>query len=135
MDNKARLEKYRGLSITALVTGLLSIISFIIIVILSPFEVIADNGGLMFSFRNFIIFSLPGISLPVTAIVCGSIDLKRIKAGRCSNKGKGLDITGIVLGSVFLLPILLFIAAEISANRYSILDIFFNLEEVPSPLK
>jgi energy-converting hydrogenase Eha subunit A len=135
MDNKARLEKYRWLSITALVTGLLSIISFIIIVILSPFEVIADNGGLMFSFRNFIIFSLPGISLPVTAIVCGSIDLKRIKAGRYSNKGKGLDITGIVLGSVFLLPILLFIAAEISANRYSILDIFFNLEEVPSPLK
>jgi len=75
------------------------------------------------------------ICLPIPAIVCGSIDLKRIKAGHYSNKGKSLDITAVVLGSVFLLPILLFIAAEIFANRTSILNIFFKFEEVPIPLK
>ena len=131
MSGEAKSEKYRGLSIAALVTGILSIISFIVIIILSPFNTISDNGGLMFNFGNFVIYILPGISLPIAAIICGSIDLKRIKSGRYSSKGKGLDITGIVLGSIFLLPILLYITLEIIVNRHAILDIFFDFEEIP----
>jgi hypothetical protein len=57
---------------------------------------------------NFAILGIFGIGLPVAAIVCGSIDLNRIKLGRYSNKGRGLDITGIVLGSVFIIIELLF---------------------------
>ena len=53
------------------------------------------------------------ICLPIPAIICGSIDLKRIKSGRYSNKGKSLDITGIVLGSVFILLAVWFILVEI----------------------
>ena len=131
MSGEAKLEKYRGLSIAALVTGILSIISFIVIVILSPFNAISDYGGLVFNFKDFVIYSLPGIGLPVAAIICGSIDLKRIKSGRYSIKGKGWDITGIVLGSIFLLPILLYITLEIIVNRHAILDIFFDFEEIP----
>ena len=54
--------------------------------------------------------------LPIAAIVCGSIDLKRIKAGRYSNKGKGLDITGIVFGSIFILLAVWFILGEMLAS-------------------
>ena len=37
----------------------------------------------------------------------GSIDLKRIKTRHLSIKGKGFDITGIVLGAIFMIPGLL----------------------------
>ena len=46
--------------------------------------------------------------LAIAAVVSGSIDLKRIKAGRYSNKGMGLDIAGIVMGGIPLLIISLF---------------------------
>ena len=52
---------------------------------------------------NFTIIGIFGIGLPVAAIVCGSIDLRRIIAGPYSNKGRGFDITGIVLGAVFIM--------------------------------
>ena len=51
--------------------------------------------------------------LPISAIVCGSIDLKRIKKGIYSRKGKGFDITGIALGGFFILIVLWFLLGEI----------------------
>lgn len=42
------------------------------------------------------------ISLTITAVITGSIDLKRIKNGTYSNKGKDLDITGITIGSLLI---------------------------------
>jgi len=54
---------------------------------------------------------VPGLS--ITAVVCGSIDLKRIRAGLYSKKGKGFDIAGIVLGGVIILFALFFILGEI----------------------
>jgi len=59
---------------------------------------------------SFIVFFW-ALSLSIAAVVCGSIDLKRIKKGLYSNKRKrlytALDITGIVLGSVAIILVLI----------------------------
>ena len=85
-----------------------------VIEVIRKMEIVEHSIGP--SFDNFIPEELIGydipfifftsfyvICLPLPAIVCGSIDLKRIRTGRYSNKGKSLDIVGIVLGSVFIL--------------------------------
>lgn len=129
MNNKANLEKYRGLSIAALVTGLLSVITIPqIFRWSSSFHVINLETLLI---KIIIVFIL-GIGFPLTAIVCGSVDLKRIKAGRYSNKGKGFSITGIVLGAVFLIPGLILFYEEIIFNTTAINDLIFKLEQIPS---
>lgn len=104
MNNKVIRGKYRSLSISAFATGILgySLILIGMWLSLTSYPGI-DTGRLIL---NFAIFSIFGICLPVAAIVCGSIDLNRIKAGRYSNKGRGLDITGIVLGSIIFLIML-----------------------------
>jgi hypothetical protein len=71
---------------------------------LLPYSLLGDLGVILLSFiLNVIIFGLP-----ITAIVCNSIDLKRIQAGRYSRKGRGFDIAGIVLGVIFILVGLVF---------------------------
>ncbi|MBE3114694.1 MAG: copper resistance protein NlpE N-terminal domain-containing protein [Actinobacteria bacterium] len=107
MNNKVKSEKFRILPITSLVTGILGFgIAYLLLFFVFHYY------GFGFGFENFIpeefimIFylSFMVISLPITAIVCGSIDLKRIKAGLFRSKVfKGMDIAGIVLGSVFIL--------------------------------
>ncbi len=77
MNNKIKSEKYRKLSVAALVTGIL----------------VYGLAGT----ANIPIPVLPNLSLvapwlSIAAVVCGGIDLKRIKAGRYSNKGRGFDI-------------------------------------------
>ena len=129
MNDKAKLEKYRGLSISALVTSLLGVI--IIPQIFrwsSSFQVNILETLLA---KLFIVFIL-GIGLPLTAIICGSIDLKRIKTGLYSNKGKGLSISGIILGSIFLIPGLLLFFEEIMFNLAAINDLIFKFEQIPS---
>jgi hypothetical protein len=129
MNNKAKLEKYRGLSIAALVTGLLSVITIPqIFRWSSSFHVINLETLLI---KIIIVFIL-GIGFPLTAIVCGSVDLKRIKAGLYSNKGKGFSITGIVLGAAFLIPGLILFYEEIIFNTTAINDFIFKLEKIPS---
>ena len=104
MNNKTKSEKFRGLSIAALVTGILAVGQIFIqtgpiMKIFIPSSLMGSVGVLLFSIVvNFIIFGLP-----IAAIVCGSIDLKKIQAGQYSKKGRGFDITGIVLGGVFIL--------------------------------
>ena len=56
--------------------------------------------------------------LPIAAVVYGSIDLIRIKKGLYRNKGKGLDITGIVLGSVLILLALFFNIASMAEETH-----------------
>ena len=129
MNDKTKPEKFRGLSITALVMGLLSVISIPLVFSASlPFNVVNLQTLLL---KLIIVFILT-IGLPLTAIICGSIDLKRIKAGRYSNKGKGFSITGIVIGSIFLIPGLILYAAEIIANTSAINDLIFKYEQIPS---
>ena len=53
------------------------------------------------------------LGLAIAAIVCGSIDLHRIKRGQYSSKGKGFDITGIVLGSVFILAVIYLVMIDL----------------------
>ena len=109
MNNKSNPEKYRKIAIAALITGILAFVCAL------PFMEFVEHfiGSYLDNFipEELIGYDIPFIfitsfyviCLPVPAIVCGSIDLKRIRTGRYSNKGKSLDIAGIVLGSVFIL--------------------------------
>ena len=100
MNSKIKPEKYRELSILALVTGILPyLFTPVIPFILDP----ASKYSVYFSnFATSIMFFYITIafSLTAAAVVCGSIDLKRVRTGLYSNKGKGLDIAGIILGSI-----------------------------------
>ena len=51
----------------------------------------------------------------ITAIICRSIDLKRMKAGLYSKKGKNFDIAGIILGGA---SILLFVLMYLTGWPY-----------------
>ena len=129
MKDKAKFEKYRGLSIAAFVTGLLSVVSISLIFRWSSsFHVINLETLLI---KIIIVFIL-GIGFPAAAIVCGSVDLKRIKAGRYNNKGKGFSITGIVLGAVFPIPGIILFYGELIFNTTAINDLIFKLEQIPS---
>ena len=116
MNQEVKKERFRKLSIISLVAGILTY-SYIYLI-----------PGFLVSFvlylRNFIyqesiiaaivspsVFILTG--LPISAVVCGSADLKRIKSGLYSNKGKGFDVAGIILGSIYLLIVLLFLLGEV----------------------
>jgi len=112
MNDKVNPEKFRKLPIAALVNGILTY----------------GNACLVF-WVNAILFNLSSIpltilisfwafSLPIAAIVCGSIDLKRSKAGFFRNKVfKGMDIAGIVLGSVFILIVAAFFLADMIGSE------------------
>ncbi len=129
MNDKTKPGKFRGLSIAALCMGLLSVVSMPLVFSASlPFNIL----NLQTLLTKFAIVFILTICFPLAAIICGSVDLKRIKAGRYSNKGKGLSIAGIVLGSVFLIPGLILFAAEIIANTSAINDFIFKYEQMPS---
>lgn len=110
MNNKAKAESFRGLSIAALVTGILtwtigSIMSQYPVTYIPISQIIADISSYttVTFINNAFISVVIGLGLPISAVVCGSIDLSRIQTGILSNKGRGFDITGIVLGSVYLI--------------------------------
>jgi hypothetical protein len=99
MDNN-KSEKFRGLSIAALVTGIIPyIFTPIIPFILDPASKLSAH---FCDFANPIMFSYIAIGfiLTITAFVCGIIDLIRIKKGLEVKKGKLFDIAGIILGSI-----------------------------------
>ena len=98
MNNTVKSEKYRKLSITALVTGILAAI-FAGIWWFNWMEI----------YHRFFHPEVLTFGLSITAVVCGSIDLKRIRAGLYSKKGKGFDIAGIVLGGAIVLFALFFV--------------------------
>ena len=127
MNNKAKLEKYRGLSITALVTGLLTAAAIPQIFRWSTNIPVYNLEELLIKLTTVFILA---IGLPLAAVITGSIDLKRIKTGRLSNKGKGFDITGIVLGAIFMIPGLLLFYEEIIFNTSAINEFIFHLEKI-----
>jgi len=100
MNDKVKLEKYRSLSITALVMGLLTVVAIPQIFRWSTNIPVYNLGELLIKLTTVFILA---IGLPLIAIITGSIDLRRIKTGRLSNKGKGFDITGVVLGAIFMI--------------------------------
>ncbi len=114
MDKKIKSKKYRGLSISAIIISLLPFsYAFLLFYFVSYYSVawssIRDNFSSELTMMGVSIFKvIPVIAgLAIIAIVCGSIDLKRIRAGIYTRKGKGLDITGIALGgiSIFLIAV------------------------------
>ena len=117
MNNTVESEKYRKLSITALVTGILAVsLAGFNIFLWGPianFLHFSQISNVLLS--DIVLFSYISIvaGLSITAVICGSIDLKRIRAGLCSKKGKGFDIAGIVLGGVIILFALFFVLGEI----------------------
>ena len=94
MDNSIKKEKFRKLSIVALVTGILSFAWMPFIHCEEIALILSEKCIVVLAYFSYFYI----ICLSVAAIVCGIIDLKRIKAGLYSKKGKGLDIAGIVLG-------------------------------------
>ncbi len=94
MGNKNNQKKYSKLSIASLITGILTYIYVFPMYFLLELDVFGE-------ITELIIFYLL-LGLPIAAIVCGIIDLKRIMRGKCTSKGKGFDIAGIALGSVFI---------------------------------
>jgi hypothetical protein len=113
MNNKVKSEKYRKLPIAAFVIGIFAF-AFVVflMVLIAPFVGGYLDNFIPEGFVPFFILSCYVICFPIPAIICGSIDLTRIKSGRYSNKGKDMDIAGIVLGSVFILLVILFIFFE-----------------------
>jgi uncharacterized membrane protein len=101
-------EKASGMAISAMVVGIV---------------------GILCSWA--IVFSLP---LGITALVLGVIEFKRIKDLAASEKGRGMAITGIILGSLTLCAVLTYIvviaftavsfATGMSAFLPSIIDKF-----------
>jgi hypothetical protein len=93
-------QRYRKLSATSLITGILTyIFILLILLILLKMAYVNDIANIIILFTTF--------ALAIAAIVCGSIDLSRIKSGLNSKKGKGFDISGIVLGLVFILIVII----------------------------
>ena len=94
MNNKVVQEKYRKLSVVALVTGILSVsLAGLYNFLWIPISTILQNSLDMRIIPYFIVsFICIVLGLSIAAVVCGSIDLKRIKAGLYGKKGKGFDI-------------------------------------------
>ena len=101
-------EKFRKLSIVALITGILPYICMLLMWLI--FEILLR--GVNFDEIIVTILTFAVLGLPIVAVVCGSIDLKSIKRSQYSIKGKDLDITGIVLGSVFILAVIGFALSD-----------------------
>ena len=99
MNNKVNPEKISKLSIASLITGV-SAVPFGFLVFCMSIGDPQDAGDWIIWYT---INSLYWIFFPLPAIICGSIDLKRIKTGRSSNLGKRFDIIGIVIGGVLSL--------------------------------
>ena len=100
MNINSKPKRCRVISIASLVYGLLSIISIPeIFWWSSSFRIINWKIELIITIIVFIL----GIGFPLTAILCGALDLNSIRSCRFSNKGKDLSITGVALGSVFLI--------------------------------
>jgi hypothetical protein len=103
MNNGAKKEKTGALSIAAKAAGLSGLLLTIIllsVVLVVAFTVLNKNWNI-YNTPEFVI-STSSIILSLSGVVCGAGDLKRIKAGRSSEKGRIFDIVGIVSGSIGL---------------------------------
>ena len=115
MNNGIEIKKYRKLSVFALVMGIigLSIIALYnflwmpISIVLNKFMESNITPAIIITFIAVV------LGLSISAIVCGSIDLKGIKKRLLSNKGKGYDIAGIATGGIVVLIAIIFMLGEL----------------------
>ena len=108
MNNELKNIKRRRLSVASFITGILSLTVFS----LQALQMLFSNyltTDTAFKIFSTIIVTILGIILPIVAIVCGSIDLAKIRKGfHRSRLFKAFDITGIVLGSIVFLIVFIF---------------------------
>jgi len=103
MDNEVKKEKFGALSIASKVaglSGLLLVLILLTVVLVVVFTVLNKNWNIYNTPESVI--STSSIILSIGGVVCGAIDLIRIKKGRSSGKGRVFDIVGIVSGSIGL---------------------------------
>jgi hypothetical protein len=103
MNNETKKEKTGELSIAAKITGLsglLLVMILLTVVLVVVFTVLNKNWDI-YNTPEFIISTL-SIILSLCGIICGAIDLKRIKTAKSNEKGRVFDILGIVSGTVGL---------------------------------
>jgi hypothetical protein len=115
MNNEIKPEKYRKLSVSALVMGIIGLGSIALYNFLwMPISIVL-NKFMKSNMTPAIIITFIAVvlGLSIAAIVCGSIDLKGIKKRLYSNKGKGFDIAGIVTGGIVVLIAIIFMLGEL----------------------
>ena len=99
MNTEDKKEKTGVLSIAAKVTGLSGLLLTMIlltVVLVVVFTILNKNWNI-YNTPELIISTL-SIILSISGVVCGAIDLKRIKTGKSSKEGRVFDIVGIVSG-------------------------------------
>jgi hypothetical protein len=108
MNNLINSKKYQNFPITSFITGIVSLTVFSLKALKMLFSSYL-NTDITSKIFSTIIVSVLGLALPVVAIVCGSIDLLRIKKRLHSIAHfKAFDITGIILGSIVFLIVVIF---------------------------
>lgn len=115
MNKEIESEKYRKLSVASLVTGILGLSPMVLYNFLwMPISNFLRSFVESNIIPNIILpFITAALGLSIAAIVCGSIDLNKIKKGLYSNKGKDFDMAGIVMGGVVILFAIIFMLGEI----------------------
>jgi len=117
MEETIKKEKFRKLSIASFVTGIISLTSGILYSFLWYYFT-------MLLIRFFGTETVPSIiavlifffiALSIVAVVCGYVDLIKIKSAT-GNKGRGLDIAGIIMGFLFIILIFLMMSGEMLAT-------------------
>jgi len=106
MGTEVYYEKYRKLSIISLLTGIVAVIfCSLYFLIWALFDDFLTSFVAGYRFMPYVMFSYVciGACLTIAAVVIGSIDLNNIKAGTYSRKGKGFDMTGIIIGYILIL--------------------------------
>ena len=103
VNNEAKKEKIGALSNAAKITGLSGLLLALIlltVVLVVVFTVLNKNWNIYNTPESII--STSSIILSLAGVVCGVIDLIRIKKGKSSKEGRVFDIVGIVSGSIGL---------------------------------
>jgi hypothetical protein len=104
MNNKVSQKKYRRISIAAFILGILAFAcALIFFTIIGPIFVKNIEKFLPGIFLVVFFESCFAICFAIPAIICGSIDFRKIKKGQYSDNGLLLDIFGMVLGVIFIL--------------------------------
>ena len=105
MNKEVKKNKYyreRALKNASLATGVAPLVLAQYYVVLWAFDEKLDPPNMLDLILVIVIICITLI-LPITAIVCGSIDLVRINKGIYAKKGEVYDILGIALGLVGIL--------------------------------
>ncbi len=98
MDNKIKSEKYRKFPVVSLVTGIIALVSTpFTFIIMSLFDFMSAKGE-----DQIYLYGLNSIGfiLGIVAIILGSLDLVKIRAGKYDKNDRGMDIGGIVSGII-----------------------------------